>query len=383
MLITSPYRNLPVIVISQVNWNHWTLTPNAPGFLVNDDYLARQVAGYAHIVRLSFQAAFAWTKRVGKPWAVYDGACRTYFQNVNIEKGIPAGHPGNRKDKIWYWVYDGDRGPNAYTSFLIHTVHQTASTNRTDWRGLYFVPDARILAAELELAHSMHLANAPAREAALNHHVAALQRKLDAAEEENADWLAEVEQAQEIAEFYRNENISLRRQIDVLRNHLKRQRGDKELDTDVPIPRGYDAIPDWVRQHLAGRLILHPRAERAVGKAEYVEPEMVYRALLILANEYRDSRMGIGSDESFRTALAKYGMDFSGSIDKARAGQEGDAYFVNYPPGSNNRRMLQFHIERGNSREPRYCMRIYFFWDEESNQVVVGWLPGHLSNRIS
>lgn len=29
-LITSPYRNLPVIVISQVNWNHWTLTPNPP-----------------------------------------------------------------------------------------------------------------------------------------------------------------------------------------------------------------------------------------------------------------------------------------------------------------------------------------------------------------
>ena len=52
---------------------------------------------------------------------------------------------------------------------------------------------------------------------------------------------------------------------------------------------------------------------------------------------------------------------FSGSIDKARVGQKGDAYFVNYPPGSNNRRMLQFHIERGNSREPRYCMRIYFF----------------------
>ena len=221
------------------------------------------------------------------------------FKMSILRKGFPQAM-GNRKDKIWYWVYDGDRGPNAYTSFLIHTVHQTASTNRTDWRGLYFVPDARILAAELELAHSTHLANAPAREAALNHHVAALQRKLDAAEEENADWLAEVEQAQEIAEFYRNENISLRRQIDVLRNHLKRQRGDKELDTDVPIPRGYDAMPDWVRQHLAGRLILHPRAERAVGKAEYVEPEMVYRALLILANEYRNSRMGIGSDEAFQ-----------------------------------------------------------------------------------
>ena len=71
-------------------------------------------------------------------------------------------------------------------------------------------------------------------------------RLVNAVSQENADWLAEVEQAQEIAEFYRNENISLRRQIDVLRNHLKRQRGDKELDTDVPIPRGYDAMPDWL-----------------------------------------------------------------------------------------------------------------------------------------
>lgn len=208
-------------------------------------------------------------------------------------------------------------------------------------------------------------------------------RLVNAVSQENADWLAEVEQAQEIAEFYRNENISLRRQIDVLRNHLKRQRGDKELDTDVPIPRGYDAMPDWVRQHLAGRLILHPRAERAVGKAEYVEPEMVYRALLILANEYRNSRMGIGSDESFRTALAKYGMDFSGSIDKSRAGQEGDAYYVNYPIGTTQRVFLQFHLERGNRHEDRYCMRIYFFWDDDTNQVVVGWLPSHLSNRIS
>ena len=169
----------------------------------------------------------------------------------------------------------------------------------------------------------------------------------------------------------------------VLRNHLKRQRGDKELDTDVPIPRGYDAMPDWVRQHLAGRLILHPRAERAVGKAEYVESEMVYRALLILANEYRNSRMGIGSDESFRTALAKYGMDFSGSIDRSRAGQEGDAYYVNYPIGTAQRAFLQFHIVRGTAHENRYCMRIYFFWDDDTNQVVVGWLPSHLSNRIS
>ena len=36
-----------------------------------------------------------------------------------------------------------------------------------------------------------------------------------------------------------------------------------------------------------------------------------------------------------------------------------------------------------NFAEIRWWMRRYFFWDEDTNQVVVGWLPSHLSNRIS
>jgi hypothetical protein len=207
-LLTSPHRSLPVIVISSINWKNWSFTPTAPTHLVNSDYLAPRVAGYAHIVNLSFRAAFAWTDRVGKAWAVYDGACRTYFPHVDFERGIPAHHPSNWKDKIWYWVYGDQRGPNAYTSFLIHTAHNIASTNRTDWRGLYFVPDARILAAELEQARVAHLANAPEREQALKHHVAALQKKLDAAAEENEGWLEELQRAQEAADFYKNENVS-------------------------------------------------------------------------------------------------------------------------------------------------------------------------------
>ncbi len=61
---------------------------------------------------------------------------------------------------------------------------------------------------------------------------------------------------------------------------------------------------------------------------------MVYHVLLILANEYRDSRMGTGTDKAFREALSQYGMNFSGSIDKSRTGQEDEAYYVNYPIGT-------------------------------------------------
>ncbi len=381
-LLEAPRRSLPVIVISAVNRYAWRLTPSAPEYLVNAEYLANRVKGYAIVARINFQSAYALTEAVGKSWSVYDGACRTYFPKIDFDNGSPAHHPCNLKDKIWFWNYGDERGERAYTSFLIDTAHRVASTSRTDWTGLYFVPDARILAAELEMAHAAHLANAPERELAMQNHIAALQRKLQTAEDENADWLTELENATAEAEYYKQENAALRLRLDALRAHLIRQNGESP-DAEIPIPDSYKEMSEWVKEHLAGRLILHPRAERALSKAEYTEVGMVYRALLILANEYRDSRMGVGTDEAFRDVLAQYGMNFSGSIDKSRAGQEGEAYYVKYPIGSSQRVFLQFHIVRGNSREDRYCMRIYFFWDEDTNQVVVGWLPSHLSNRIS
>ena len=381
-LLEAPRRSLPVIVISAVNRYAWRLTPSAPEYLVNAEYLANRVKGYAIVARINFHSAYALTEAVGKSWSVYDGACRTYFPKIDFDNGSPAHHPCNLKDKIWFWNYGDERGERAYTSFLIDTAHRVASTSRTDWTGLYFVPDARILAAELEMAHAAHLANAPERELAMQNHIAALQRKLQTAEDENADWLTELENATAEAEYYKQENAALRLRLDALRAHLIRQNGESP-DAEIPIPDSYKEMSEWVKEHLAGRLILHPRAERALSKAEYTEVGMVYRALLILANEYRDSRMGIGTDEAFRDVLAQYGMNFSGSIDKSRAGQEGEAYYVKYPIGSSQRVFLQFHIVRGNSREDRYCMRIYFFWDEDTNQVVVGWLPSHLSNRIS
>ena len=170
--------------------------------------------------------------------------------------------------------------------------------------------------------------------------------------------------------------------LDALRAHLHQQNNGAP-DAEIPIPDNYREMPDWVRENLAGQLLLLPRAERAVNKAEYGDVGLVYRALHVLANEYRDSRMGVGTDEAFKAALARLGVEFAGAIDKCRAGQEGEDYYVNYPIGTGNRAFLQFHLVKGTRHEDRYCMRIYFFWDDDTKQVVVGWLPSHLNNRIS
>jgi hypothetical protein len=43
-------------------------------------------------------------------------------------------------------------------------------------------------------------------------------------------------------------------------------------------------------------------------------------------------------------------------------------------------RTLDLHLKNGVSREPHLCFRLYYFWDEESQSIVVGWLTSHLDN---
>ena len=41
------------------------------------------------------------------------------------------------------------------------------------------------------------------------------------------------------------------------------------------------------------------------------------------------------------------------------------------------------HLCKGNARDPRFCMRIYFFYDENTQKVIVGHMPSHLPTSTS
>jgi len=46
-------------------------------------------------------------------------------------------------------------------------------------------------------------------------------------------------------------------------------------------------------------------------------------------------------------------------------------------------KLLNLHLRKGTTKDDRYCLAIYFFWDDEKRRVVVGWLPSHLDNRLT
>lgn len=134
-------------------------------------------------------------------------------------------------------------------------------------------------------------------------------------------------------------------------------------------------LPDWAAEN-ADRVIVLKRAMHAVKKCNFEDQEFIFKALDMLATTYRDVKLGLVDRMAYSKACEELGLDMGGSIAEAPS----EDYFFQW---KGRRTFLDQHIGRGISRDPRYCFRCYFTWDEEEAKVVIGWLPSHLPTRTT
>ncbi len=128
-------------------------------------------------------------------------------------------------------------------------------------------------------------------------------------------------------------------------------------------------------------MILHSRALRGLKDAAFSDLALVCNLLQLLALEYVDSKRGDRDAwKRFEDGIKSYGVDFSRSISETRAGEQGVEYFLRY---RGRREFFEWHLKKGSSRDAGRDLRIYLFWDAEDEEVVIGFLPGHLDNRIT
>ena len=376
-LLYLPQRALPIIVVTVPDAKRWTYTPKPPLYLIDCEWLAKQSLGYAHVVKLSYQMAFEFSNRLGGSWAVYDGAVRIYYPGLNPETDPMPDHPVYFKSHIWHCRYQDQHGPGAFAAQLMSYMRLYKTRLRTQFGDVLFVPEARLLSREIAAKETAE-GKACKRCQAFEVLVEELKGQVALLKRENEYYALEAQEAEAEAKKYRGQAINLLGQVDALRLAVGQK--SQTAFTDIEIPATYEDMSQWVEKYLSGRLLLHPRAVRGIKDAVYESPQLVYKALLLLAFTYQDTRLGQKNREDFDRECAKLELWFSGSISKARAGQEGDDYFVPY---QGQRRFLEFHLRKGNSMDRRYSLAIYFFWDEEDEQVVVGDLPAHLDNRFS
>jgi hypothetical protein len=370
-LVDHPARKRPVVVLTKSDSSSISFP-----YVLDRTALGLQLLGIAWAVALSPEETFRWTEVVGKGWTVYNGAVMTYKPLIDWENDEIYSHPRVFPDKIDNWVYAGRIGEDAFRAFLVEQCVKDACQER-------FIPspdmtfasvEAADLARRREAAHYGELLPLAEEEIeALKSQVAELRTR----EETLA---LDLDVGKERVDADRNTIQILLAENDRLRGKLAARSATEAQRT---LPQQLAEVPDWAQEQFAGRLVLHPRAIRELKHGHFEDVQLISRAIEILAIEGRSwLQSETGAKERLDLACQVASLIRPAkSISEHRAGEQGDAYFVDYPKGSAQKRFLEWHIGKGNERNERTCLRIYFFWDEPSQTVVVGWLPSHLPIR--
>lgn len=229
----------------------------------------------------------------------------------------------------------------------------------------------RAKATNATLAERLELAEAQ---------IVELQAEREEMEETFEGVLKSVEQERDIAqaeaETARQRTRNLRARVEMLESALASGSGPKEPE----ILSALNDFEEWCDKNLAGVVEVLPRAKHAARKSKYEDPAFLYKALLLLRDYYVPMRRGAAQMDAFKQACLDLNIEETQTFAGDRHGEHGDMYFVHY---AGRRHLLDRHLKKGSTRDVRRCFRLYFFWDEDSEQAVVGWLPSHLETRKS
>ena len=119
---------------------------------------------------------------------------------------------------------------------------------------------------------------------------------------------------------------------------------------------------------------VHSRAVRALKKSVYARPDRLYAALDILNREYtqmRTNQTGY-SPEIINAQLSAIGL----RLKSIASWHHNDNYIVEWQ--GQKRRITHEVCSKSSPVDPTRTLRIYFFWDEEREKIVLCWLPSHL-----
>lgn len=353
--LVDPGRRVPVFVLS-VPEDAADLTKP----LIDPGPIARATLGIAITAVLPARFTWSLTERFGKQLSTYNGAIRVYLPGFTEDANPYAGHD----------LFLANRLSTAESASSISAhLRQIAATESL--RRLRLGYD--VLSYAAVRTHSQDLASARLAQggasitkqlSAAQAQIASLKDDLRKADEES-QWLVEEHDAIENrARTAEAQLAAATYRIQQLIEQLK-AKGEKP-DANIPAPTSWREFADWCDQYLAGRVLLSPRARQEVKTPLFKDVEVVGRCLLWLANEYRECRLN-GGDYDLR-------VPFESGIRNDRCGADSFRFLW-----QGTWRDVEWHIKNGgNTRDPTRCLRIYYFWDDASQQVVIASMPAHI-----
>lgn len=351
--LIDPNRQLPVFVVT-MEGEHAQDHPT-----LNTMQLSRAMLGLAHVALVYPDPTWKLTSHFGKLRSVFGGAARVYLSGFS-EEADPYRHRLVLADQI-----STPEGAARCTRW-IRQLAADESVRRTRL-GREVLTFAAIRDANLQLRQETlrsEDASTADQLAAANVRIKELKKQVEQQEAENQYYLDEYESERTRAETAEAQAQSSGYLVQELTRRLKEAGSDP--DQGIDLPTRWAEFADWCSRHLSGRLVLTSRAQSGVRKPDYDDVQTAVRALLWLANDCRDQRIHGGGGSINNVKI------FDG-VENAACGS--DTYDFDW----NGRRLsADWHVKSGgNTRDPVRCLRIYYCFDPQTQQIVVSDMPAH------
>jgi hypothetical protein len=348
-------RKLPIIILS-------VPAEAADPFIppLNANTLAQACAGLAIVAILPSELSRRLTDRFGKRLSVYEGAARVYLPGFTEDANPFGGHELILPDRF----HTPSMADLAKTQLC--WIAASGSVRRLRL-GVDILSFASLRSHGLERRQAeLREAGATEREQleAAQNQIVMLKEQIEEAEKYQQEFSNLHAQAEERAEAAETQQRASSFRIQQLLDQLKAVGAIP--DERIQLPDNWNDFANWCDINLAGRVILTPQSRRGLRSPLFGDIELAAKCLLWLANDYRVFKLSSETGTLRDVVIAP-------GVVNAHCGT--DVFKIDWQSSSHD---VEWHIKKGgNTRDPARCLRIYYFWDESSQQVVIASMPAH------
>lgn len=371
--LENPDRHMPVVLLTPCSYIE---EARCNGYMMDAAQMATDLTGVAHVFQISSEINEYLTESVGKQWSAFNGAVRTYYPGISFEESDYYQHPLITQQSICLRDTIQSDDPNLCMHEIEEYVQKYVLTQRFLWEGQGI--DFYLTAYQNHL-REQRTASKQSRDELISSY----EEQLEQLQKQRDENLSLADSYAKDCESCRKENDQqrqligrLKAQVSALRFQLQKCPSES-FEESIPEDGSYSDIEEWIGRYYPDKLFLHARAARSLKEATYADSRLVYKCLKLLATSYYDYCTGLITYDCFTAACKQVdpGLDERGAITDVAAGMQGDAYYIQY---KGKKRKLERHLTKGSNKDRRYCLRIYFFWDDQDQIIVIGDLPHHL-----
>lgn len=205
-------------------------------------------------------------------------------------------------------------------------------------------------------------------------------RQNDGLHREIQEYLQTIEDRESV--IAEREKAIARLEFELARERELRKTGASPETKQLFVPQTMAEAMDYFLTTAASKnLDVIARAQKMARDSVYEKSSVFLTGLNWLATIYHDVKTGaINGVDLRQSAQREAGMEYVPRQSPVTMGKYPEEYYIMY---NGKRVALEEHLAEGDDFDPRYSLRVAFFFDPEGKRVVVGHIGKHQRNRKS